>query len=340
MSEEQGAGHADIPEGRSVKVELGPSRNFWLALLIVVCVLLVSLGLRFRAFELRYSTRDSPLEEIAVAVASIVAGLVMVYVLIGRVFKMAKGRRPALEADLIMIQGLIRGLLAIVGVFAVLVEVFEMGTVFAVVGAFSGMFLGWSLRQPVSGLVAWIMVTLKRPFRVGDRVFFPNIGIKGDVLDVGVMYTSLNQVGGTVGGEDRTNREVLLPNASLWSNVAINYTSQSGDDSELPGGYILDEVVTRITYDSDIGEAERIVVEAARAETAQIIEEIGVEPYARADLYDYGIMMRVRYITFAVGRARISHGIVKRIVASLKDSGKVDLAIPWVYSYGKAMGHK
>ena len=45
--------------------------------------------------------------------------------------------------------------------------------------AFVGMILGWSLQAPVTGVAAWLMIILKRPFKIGDRVIIS--GITGDV---------------------------------------------------------------------------------------------------------------------------------------------------------------
>ena len=65
------------------------------------------------------------------------------------------------------------------------------------------------------------------------------------------MYTVLDQVGGAIGSEEAVGRNVLIPNAMLFSSVVINYTVKR------EAAYILDEVVIRITYDSDWDTASR-----------------------------------------------------------------------------------
>ncbi len=125
------------------------------------------------------------------------------------------------------------------------------------------MVLGWSLQAPVTGLAAWLMIILKRPFKIGDRVIIA--GIIGDVMDVTLTHIVLNQVGGTVGGEERSGRAVLIPNAIMFGQVIMNYTFQQD--------YILDEVPVRITFESDWEEAERILIEAAKKITGDIIEK-------------------------------------------------------------------
>ena len=195
------------------------------------------------------------------------------------------------------------------------------------IAPFIGMLLGWSLQAPISGLAAWVLVTVKRPFRLGDRVMLPTLGLIGDVQQMGMMYTVLNQVGGTVGTEEAIGRHILIPNAMLFSNVVINYTPQQADP------FVLDEVVVRITYDSDWSVAERILLDEAIAVTGDMIKQTGQKPYIRSDLYDYGVYMRLRYTTLAMDRPRIVHEITRKIFDGFQSNPKVDFAIPYVYSY-------
>jgi len=266
-------------------------------------------------------------------IGAIVLATWLVYLIPSRALDVHAEARPDRKGDIIMIKGLIRSLMLIIALFAIISVIFRVGAILALLATFGGMFLGWSLQSPVSGFVAWIVVTVKRPFRIGDRIFFPSWGLIGDVLDVGIMYTRMNQVGGTVGSEEKSNREILIPNAILWGNVIINYTSQLTTGDETTERFILDEVIVRITFDSDWDEAEKIMLRAAREVTYDIIEDSGTQPYIRSDLYDYGIYLRLRYMTLAVDRPRIVHEITKRVVRYIQESKKVDLAIPYVYSY-------
>lgn len=230
-----------------------------------------------------------------------------------------------------MLVGLLR-VVAGIGIGVALLYFFgELQRVGAAVGAFSGLLLGWSLQAPVSGMAAWVMISLKRPFRVGDRIQLPSLGLVGDVMDIGPMYTELNQVGGAVGSEEAVGRPILIPNAMLFSQVVINYTAQQD------AAFILDEVVIRITYDTDWVEAEQILLVAAREVTREIIEQTGQEPYVRADMYDYGIYMRLRFMTKATDRPRISYEIIKRIFQDFQRNARVDFAIPYIYSFRKGV---
>ncbi len=199
---------------------------------------------------------------------------------------------------------------------------------------FGGMLLGWSLQAPVSGFAAWVMVTLKRPYRIGDRVQFPTLGLIGDIVKFSSMYLTLNQVGGSIGSEDPVGRMVHVPNAMLFGQVVINYTHLKSTEK---ASYILDEALFRVTLDSDWDTVETILLNTARAVTADIIAKTGTEPYVRADTWDYGTLFRLRYITDAVDRPRIMYEIVKTATKEIQRNKNVDLAIPYIYSFKRGL---
>jgi len=209
-----------------------------------------------------------------------------------------------------------------------------LGTFTTAFSLFGGMLLGWSLQAPVSGFAAWILVSLKRPFRPGDRVQFPTLGLTGDIKDVGLMYMVLNQVGGSITSEEAVGRHILVPNAMLFGQVVINYTVSQ------EAAYMLDEVVVRITYDSDWGRAEQVLLDAARAVTRDVIDATGMQPYIRADNYDYGVYLRLRYQTRVKDRAETSYKISKLIFEEIQKTPSVDIAIPYVYSFRAGQDRK
>ena len=184
--------------------------------------------------------------------------------------------------------------------------------------AFLGMIMGWSLQAPVTGIAAWLMIILKRPFKIGDRVIIA--GIVGDVVDITLTHIVLNQVGGTIGGEEKSGRGVLIPNATLFQQIIYNYAFETK--------YLLDEVPVMITYESDVAAATRILLDAARQVTADIVAETGNEPFTRLELADWGIRIRLRYHTVATDRQRISSDIVALILDGFENDSKVEFCYP------------
>ncbi|MHB9032017.1 MAG: ParB N-terminal domain-containing protein [Anaerolineae bacterium] len=259
-------------------------------------------------------------------VVAMVAGVLAVFELFDLLTALRfKGlRKPEVESK--MVGGLYK-LAAMLA--ALLVVAYGFGALQSVSNFFSlfgGMLLGWSLQGPVSGFAAWALVSGIRPFRPGDRIQFPSLGLVGDVMNVTALYTVLNQVGGSIGSEEAVGRHILVPNAMLFSQVVINYTVTQ------EAAYMLDEVVIRITYDSNWETAEKILIDAARDVTGDVIAATNVQPYIRADWYDYGVYMRLRYQTQVQERANIAYKIQRLIFQGMQHAPDVDLAIPYVYS--------
>jgi len=247
-------------------------------------------------------------------------------------FLLARKGKPPVEGVMV---GRLYWLLGFLAVLISLAYGFGvLGTFTTAFSLFGGMLLGWSLQAPVSGFAAWILVSLKRPFRPGDRAQFPTLGLTGDIKDIGPMYTVLNQVGGSIASEEAVGRYILVPNAMLFSQVVINYTVSQ------EAAYMLDEVVVRITYDSDWRKAERVLLDAACAVTKDVIEATGERPYIRADNYDYGIYLRLRYQTRVKDRAETSYEINKLIFEEIQKTPAVDIAIPYVYSFRAGQDRK
>ena len=173
---------------------------------------------------------------------------------------------------------------------------------------FLGMILGWSLQAPVTGLAAWLMIVVKKPFNVGDRVIIA--GTIGDVTDITLTHIVLNQVGGTVAGEEQSGRGVLIPNGLLFSHVITNYT--------LEQNYILDEVPVRVSFDSDVDLARELLLGAVQKAAGEVIKETGQKPFLRMEFYDAGVLIRLRYHTIPAERQRISSQVVEDILRTFK----------------------
>lgn len=198
-----------------------------------------------------------------------------------------------------------------------------MGLSLAVLGSM----LSWMLAAPITNLAGWLFLVLKSPFKLGQRIIIA--GITGDVLDISPMHTTLNQVGGTIPGEERSGRGTLIPNSYLFNQIVTNYSMKLPTDRQTGGvKYVLDEVAVRITYESDWQEAERILVESAKAITSEAIaviketSETSETPYIRAEFFESGLLMRVRYKVEATKRqetwTQIYHMVFNEIQASNK----------------------
>ena len=182
--------------------------------------------------------------------------------------------------------------------------------------------IGWALQKPISGVVAWLILVTRRPFHIGDRVIISNM--KGDVTNITLTHIFLDEVGGTIDGEEGSGRTVMIPTSVIFEQEVINYTQR--DD------YILDEVVTAITYESDLKKAEEIITDAVDSIMKSIREgfpkRIRKDSHVRLMFQDSGIDVILRYYTIATRRNEITTSIRREIWNSIRKMPSVEFAYP------------
>jgi len=176
--------------------------------------------------------------------------------------------------------------------------------------------LGWALQRPITGIAAWLMLVIKRPFEIGDRVIIGNV--KGDVVDITLTHVHVREIGGTVASEETSGREILIPNAKLFDVDIVNYTKTD----EL----ILDQVTFAITYDSDLERAKEIAIESAKEVLKHYIRS--PNPYIRTWFQPSGIDVVVRYYVPAAKREEVSSRITQEIFRRVSKSKRVRFAYP------------
>ena len=283
------------------------------------------------------SLAQSELARLFAGMVGFIVGTYIVYVVSSKAIKVAVLGSHGRDEDVDMLQSFWRVLVLFVAPLVFIAVFFPQYWLLPTfMGAFGGMFIGWALQPVITSLAVWVLITLNRPFKLGDRIHLPNLNLKGDVLDVSPMYTVLNQVGGSVGDEEAVGRNILIPNSVLFSHAAVNFTPETQwrprKRRRRDSVYTLDEAVVRVTYDSDWDEAERILLGAAVEVTGDIIKATRQEPYIRSDMYDYGVYLRLRYMTLSTERPRVKYEIEKRVFEGFKASDVVDFAVPYVYS--------
>ena len=182
--------------------------------------------------------------------------------------------------------------------------------------------LGWALQKPISGVIAWLILITRRPIHIGDRVII--LGIKGDITNITLTHIFLDEVGGTIEGEESSGRTVMIPTSIIFEQEIINYTER--DD------YILDEIVTAITYESDLNKAEKIIKTSVEKIMKPLWEEfpkrISKEPHIRLLFKDSGIDVTIRYHTIANKRNEIATNIRREIWNQIRKTNELEFAYP------------
>ncbi len=127
--------------------------------------------------------------------------------------------------------------------------------IFKGVSVFLGILFSLGSSTAIANMVAGLVITYMRPFKIGDRI---KVGqMTGDVVEKTMLVTRLRTV---------KNEEITIPNASILSGNTINYTTNATKE-----GLILHVTVT-IGYDVPWKLVHKILLEAAKR-TEWIVEK-------------------------------------------------------------------
>lgn len=189
-----------------------------------------------------------------------------------------------------------------------------------------------TLQELILSIAGSFYIFLLRVYKPGDRIEIN--GIKGDVIDIDSMYTTMMEIGEWVSGDNYSGRIVKLSNAFVFRGPVYNYSQ------DFP--FVWDEFNIPIHYGSDIEEAKSIVITVAKEILSQYvqdsvtnwktvvrkyyIENAQVDPTLAIKMTDNWIEFNLRYIVDYKKRRNtksiLNEEICKRIQAT---NGRVNL---------------
>jgi len=208
-----------------------------------------------------------------------------------------------------------------------------IGSISAVIGL-AGAGLAIALQDPIVSLVGWFLIIGKYGIRVGDRIEIN--GVKGDVIDVGMLRVAVTEVGNLLSGDQSTGRMVFFPNSFIFKGHFFNYSTTNS--------FIWDEVHILVTYESpwkkalDIivkiaEEASRDVVEKARENQEKLARQFNVslgnpEAYAYVNIADSGVDLVLRFLSEIKLRRTMRDRICREILEAFEKEKDIQLAYP------------
>lgn len=201
-------------------------------------------------------------------------------------------------------------------------------------GTFLGLLgagLAVALREPLLSIAGRISIWASHVYRIGDRIEFQHMA--GDVIDIGIFYTRLLEIGNWVGGDQATGRIVQFPNSSVYQHSVYNYTRDFS--------FIWDEVVLPVTYGSDIREATKILVSAGKEYTrkflpnaeseivelreALLIPDVKLEPSVFMRVTSNYVELTLRYLVFPRQRRVAASYLYERIFQLVRENERIDI---------------
>lgn len=178
------------------------------------------------------------------------------------------------------LSSVVRALLLVVVIVAALDQLgVNTNSLIAMLGA-AGLAIGLALQSSLQNFAAGFMLLIFRPFKAGD--FVETAGTSGIIESIGIFSTKLYT------GD---NKEVIIPNGSIYSSNIINYSSRKTRRIDMIFGVsynddirLAKEIILRV-----ITEEERVLKdpapEVAVGELAASSVNFVVRPWVNADDY-------------------------------------------------------
>lgn len=190
-----------------------------------------------------------------------------------------------------------------------------------------------ALQDFFKNFVGGVLILLNKVYSVGDRIEIDDR--TGDVIDIGVFFTTLMEIKGWVAGDQATGRLTVIPNGAVLNSPVSNYTKDHN--------FIWDEITVPITYESDWREAHRLFMDIFIRETGHIVKsaEEGIsrlkdkyyaeqirnmEPQIFVTPTDNWINFDIRYVTLVYERRGLKNRLSQMMLEAVEKSDNITIA--------------
>ena len=197
------------------------------------------------------------------------------------------------------------------------------------------------LQVPILNTVAWLYLSIVRSYRIGDRIEMGDK--KGDVVDIGIMHTSIREINNWLDGDIHTGRLITIPNKEIFESGVRNYTIKSP--------YIWDSVKVSVTYESNHEKARKIIEDVMKevigdemktvtrevirmADFPELADTFITKPTVFVRMAESCVTMEGVYACRAQLRSKVHSEITRRILERFSEEKDVDIAYPHMHIVG------
>ena len=191
----------------------------------------------------------------------------------------------------------------------------------------------FALQEVIASVAGWVAIPFGHFYQVGNRVRLG--GVMGDVIDIGILQTTVMECGDWVNADLYNGRIVRIANSYVLKEPVFNYSA------DFP--FLWDEITVPVKYGSDSRLAREILQQVAldvvgdfamRARNAwrdvvkkYRIEDEQVEPMVTLVANDNWMEFTVRYIVDYKRRRTTKDELFTRILNAIDEThGRVAIA--------------
>lgn len=197
----------------------------------------------------------------------------------------------------------------------------------------AGAGIAFALQEVIASFAGWLAILFGGFYKTGDRVQLG--GIKGDVMDIGVLRTTIMETGQWVDGDLYNGRIVLVANSFVFKEPVHNY---SGD---FP--FLWDEIKISIQYGSNYEKTNEILLSIGKEVTGDVpekskqkwdilqhkyrLENAQTEPMVSLVANDNWVAYTLRYVVDYKRRRTIKTELFTKIINAFEATrGEIKLA--------------
>ncbi|MBO3116374.1 mechanosensitive ion channel [Winogradskyella sp. DF17] len=197
----------------------------------------------------------------------------------------------------------------------------------------AGAGVAFAFQEVIASFAGYLVLHTSNFFKVGDRVLLG--GIKGDVIDVGLLRTSLMETGDWIDGDRYNGRITKVANSFIFKAPVHNY---SGD---FP--FLWDEIQVPIKTGGDFEYAKKKFLEIlmdVQGDFAQeakdywlkmtekyMVEDARVDPFVLMKFDENWITFTLRYVVDYKMRGSTKDKIYEKVLLAVRNSnGRMEVA--------------
>ena len=186
--------------------------------------------------------------------------------------------------------------------------------------------IAFALQEVIASVAGWLAASFSSFYKVGDRVQLG--GIKGDVIDMNILRTTLMECGDWVDADLYNGRIVRIANSFIFKEPVFNYSAH------FP--FLWDEITVPVKYGSDYRLAREILeritneltkdyVPIAREAWKEVmelflIEEESVKPVVTIVANDNWMEFTVRYVVDYKKRRSFKDQLFRHILEAFEQT--------------------
>ena len=220
----------------------------------------------------------------------------------------------------------------LVAILLIIIFSDELGE-FTVALGVAGAGIAFALQEVIASFAGWMAIMFGGFYKPGDRVQLG--GIKGDVMDIGMLRTTIMETGQWVDGDLYNGRIVLIANSFIFKEPVFNY---SGD---FP--FLWDEIKVPIKFGSDYPMVKEMLLKVGKEVAGDLsslskekwhemqnkyrLEDAQTESMVSLTVNDNWVEYTLRYVVRYSKRRATKSELFTRILTEVDASaGKINFA--------------